>query len=32
MLLRFLETLLISLAGGLIFRLSHLPLPWLLGL
>lgn len=31
MLLRFLETLLISLAGGLIFRLSHLPLPWLLG-
>lgn len=29
--LRFLETLLISIAGGLLFRLSHLPLPWLLG-
>lgn len=31
MLLQFLETLLISLAGGLLFSLSHLPLPWLLG-
>lgn len=31
MLLRFFETLLISVAGGLLFRLSHLPLPWLLG-
>lgn len=31
MLLRFLETLLISLAGGLTFSLAHLPLPWLLG-
>lgn len=31
MLLRFLETLLVSLAGGLVFRLLCLPLPWLLG-
>lgn len=31
MLLRFLETLLVSLAGGFLFSLSHLPLPWLLG-
>ncbi len=31
MLLRFLETLLVSLTGGLFFRLLHLPLPWLLG-
>ncbi len=31
MVLRLLETLLVSLAGGLLFSLSHLPLPWLLG-
>ena len=31
MLLRFVETLLLSLTGGLLFRLLHLPLPWLLG-
>lgn len=31
MLLQFMETLLISLTGGLLFRLLHLPLPWLLG-
>lgn len=31
MILRLLETLLVSLAGGMLFRLSHLPLPWLLG-
>lgn len=31
MLLRFMETFLISLAGGLLFCLLHLPLPWLLG-
>jgi len=31
MLLRLIETLLISLTGGLFFRLLHLPLPWLLG-
>ncbi|MFX4262319.1 AbrB family transcriptional regulator [Pelotomaculum propionicicum] len=31
MILRFLETLIVSLVGGLLFRLSHLPLPWLLG-
>lgn len=31
MTLRFTETLLVSLTGGLFFRLLHLPLPWLLG-
>ncbi len=31
MLLRILETLLLSLTGGLLFRLLHLPLPWMLG-
>ncbi|MDD4238409.1 MAG: AbrB family transcriptional regulator, partial [Desulfotomaculaceae bacterium] len=31
MLLRFMETLLVSLTGGLFFHLLQLPLPWLLG-
>jgi membrane AbrB-like protein len=31
MLLQFMETLLVSLTGGLFFRLLHLPLPWMLG-
>lgn len=31
MFLQFMETLLVSLTGGLFFSLLHLPLPWLLG-
>ncbi|NLI14061.1 AbrB family transcriptional regulator [Pelotomaculum propionicicum] len=31
MLLQIVETILVSLTGGLLFRLLHLPLPWMLG-